>query len=541
MEQPRNAKPKARLLRWLTIGAVIIVSLIAVAVILLVIRWPFSRHRTTASLEQTLHSTVEMERFDATYFPHPGCVIRRLKVTQWNSSGQMNLLVTADTMIVRAAYLDFFSRPGYIRQIVLEGLKVQIPPREPPRSEKTSGQNSPQPPTDGRPSYQGSDQSGHGMRVGEIVANDATLVVARADGKKPLEFQIHSLAFAPVAANEPMGYTLAMTNALPPGELKAHGRLGPWNTRDPAKTHLSGTSVLEDADLGVFPGVTGELSSRNEFEGTFDNVDVDGVVDVPHFKVRSAGSSVPLHAPFNAKVKALKGDVDLQRVELSLQRTLVEVRGQIMGQPGRPGKITAVTFAAQNGRIQDVLQLFAETKPPLNGATNFRARAVVRAWGRQFLRQTQLQAQFEITDARFTNPHTQASIDDLSRRAQRHKGNGPAPDVTSELHGHVALSNAVAQLTDLSVTVAAAIAHMDGTYDLLNDKIDFHGTLRTDAEIAKTTRGIKSVLLTPLDPFFKKGSAGAVIPVEMTGTYHNPHFGLDLAAQNKAQKNKRQK
>lgn len=105
MERPQNAKLKARALRRLTIGALIIVSLIAVAVILLVIRWPFSRHRTTASLEQTLHSTVEMERFDATYFPHPGCVIRRLKVTRWNSSGQMNLPATADTMIVRAAYL----------------------------------------------------------------------------------------------------------------------------------------------------------------------------------------------------------------------------------------------------------------------------------------------------------------------------------------------------------------------------------------------------------------------------------------------------
>lgn len=80
------------------------------------------------------------------------------------------------------------------------------------------------------------------------------------------------------------------------------------------------------------------------------------------------------------------------------------------------------------------------------------------------------------------------------------------------------------------MTAPGVQASMSGTYNLTNDRIDFHGTLRTQAEISNTTRGIKSILLKPLDPFFKKKNAGAVIPVEMVGTYDQPHFGIDLSA-----------
>jgi hypothetical protein len=32
----------------------------------------------------------------------------------------------------------------------------------------------------------------------------------------------------------------------------------------------------------------------------------------------------------------------------------------------------------------------------------------------------------------------------------------------------------------------------------------------------------------PLDPLYKKGSAGAVIAVQMTGTYEHPRFHVSL-------------
>ena len=38
----------------------------------------------------------------------------------------------------------------------------------------------------------------------------------------------------------------------------------------------------------------------------------------------------------------------------------------------------------------------------------------------------------------------------------------------------------------------------------------------------------KSLLLKPVDPFFRKDGAGAEIPVKVSGTRSAPKFGLDL-------------
>jgi hypothetical protein len=72
------------------------------------------------------------------------------------------------------------------------------------------------------------------------------------------------------------------------------------------------------------------------------------------------------------------------------------------------------------------------------------------------------------------------------------------------------------------------VAQIRGTYNLISEKIDFHGTLKTEAEISKTTHGIKSMMLKVLDPLFKSKPNGYLAPVKITGTYDHPEFGLDL-------------
>jgi hypothetical protein len=54
-----------------------------------------------------------------------------------------------------------------------------------------------------------------------------------------------------------------------------------------------------------------------------------------------------------------------------------------------------------------------------------------------------------------------------------------------------------------------------------------HGTLTTRASLAKTTSGIKAVFAKVLEPLFKKSGNKKVVPVKISGTYHNPSFGLD--------------
>ena len=48
-----------------------------------------------------------------------------------------------------------------------------------------------------------------------------------------------------------------------------------------------------------------------------------------------------------------------------------------------------------------------------------------------------------------------------------------------------------------------------------------------DAKFSQSTSGIKSLFAKVLDPFFDK-KHGSVVPVLIDGTYHNPHFGVDL-------------
>jgi len=40
--------------------------------------------------------------------------------------------------------------------------------------------------------------------------------------------------------------------------------------------------------------------------------------------------------------------------------------------------------------------------------------------------------------------------------------------------------------------------------------------------------GWKSILLKPVDPFFKKDGAGTEVPIKLTGTKSEPHIGLDF-------------
>jgi hypothetical protein len=77
-------------------------------------------------------------------------------------------------------------------------------------------------------------------------------------------------------------------------------------------------------------------------------------------------------------------------------------------------------------------------------------------------------------------------------------------------------------------TTPGATARGGGTYSLLNKRIDLHGKLAMQASLSKAAGGIKSLLLLPLDPFFKKKNAGAVLPVKITGTYSHPTFGVSL-------------
>jgi hypothetical protein len=138
-----------------------------------------------------------------------------------------------------------------------------------------------------------------------------------------------------------------------------------------------------------------------------------------------------------------------------------------------------------------------------------------------------LHGSFGINDGSFTDAGTQQNVNELSEGARGEKMDDSETALTG-LQGQVQLTRGVAQFSDLSFGVPGAKARMQGTYNILNHKIDLHGRMRVDAKISKTTTGFKSLLLKAMDPIFKKKKKGEVVPVHITGTYEKPQFGLDL-------------
>ena len=98
----------------------------------------------------------------------------------------------------------------------------------------------------------------------------------------------------------------------------------------------------------------------------------------------------------------------------------------------------------------------------------------------------------------------------------------------SDLKGHVVVRNGIANLSHLSFRVAGAAAAVSGTYNLINEQIDLHGTLETNGELSAATSGFKSLMLKAITPFFKKKSGIKIVPFKITGTYAKPTVALDF-------------
>ena len=125
-------------------------------------------------------------------------------------------------------------------------------------------------------------------------------------------------------------------------------------------------------------------------------------------------------------------------------------------------------------------------------------------------------------------------MNELSKKARGQKDSKdkvkqdvPSEDVAAHVHGHADVRNGVATFTVLRFIIPGADATMHGTFNLLNEKVDFHGTAKMDAKFSQSTIGIKAFFAKVLDPFLDK-KHGSVVPVLVDGTYRNPHFGLDL-------------
>ncbi len=105
---------------------------------------------------------------------------------------------------------------------------------------------------------------------------------------------IHELVMHAVGLNRAASFTAHLKNYKPPGEIATSGNFGPWNADDPGQTPLAAGYTFKDADLGVFKGIGGILSSEGKFGGVLEQISVKGETDTPDFQVTLAGHPVDL-------------------------------------------------------------------------------------------------------------------------------------------------------------------------------------------------------------------------------------------------------
>ena len=338
-----------------------------------------------------------------------------------------------------------------------------------------------------------------------------------------------------VGSSTPAAFKATLSNPEPPGEITTTGNFGPWNADHVGKTAVSGYYRFEHVDLGAFHGISGILASSGKYTGTLEHIEVEGSTDVPLFTVVRSSHHAPLRTQFHAIVNAKNGDIFLQNVNASLRQTTIWTQGSIAREAGRSGKTASLAMGSKDGRIQDLLLLFTKSpQAPMSGIVSFNARVTLPPGEESFLKKVALQGDFGIDAGSFTKSDTQQGVNHLSHGALGDKSPKAEDDgtdsrnVLSDLKGHVLLRNGIATFSNLSFGVPGALAQMRGTYDLITDKIDLHGTLKTESEVSKTTHGIRALMLKILDPFFKNKPNGYLAPVKITGTYDHPTFGLDL-------------
>lgn len=484
------------------------------AIVLLIHYWPFSRDRVSQALKQVLPTDLAINHFHTTYFPHPGCVVEGISFRQSSVDQGPTRLVVIQKLTIQANYWDMLIRPHHIYRILLDGLNIHLPP---------IGSNN---------GFGGAKFSfgNSTTTIGEIFANEAVLEIDRSAGPS-LKFDVHELSLEFVGANSAMSYRLAMRNPLPPGEIHSNGTFGPWRSDAPGQTSMSGSFNFDQADLGVFGGIAGLLSSKGSFTGTLNHIVVRGGADLPNFEVTKSQHPVHLATLFTVLVDGLNGDVRIQDIQASFLRTSIEAKGDIVGRPGLPRKWTTLDLSAEDGRIEDILWLFVTKKhSPMSGVTSFRLHLTIPPEGRRFMQEVRLTGDFGVGAGQF-RPKTQQRVDklsDTSRGEKSPQNSEPSPeDVISDLNGHIELQNAIATFSDLSFTVPGAAANLSGTYGLLDQKIDFRGTLKMDAKVQQTTSGVKLLFARAFAPMFNK-KKGSEIPIEMDGTFSRPHFGIDL-------------
>jgi hypothetical protein len=495
--------------RWSIIALVVILVVTAAVIILDREFSPLLRKQAIRMLSDRFDSEVEIRDFHASLWglqvKGGGLVIRL------HGRHDVPPLLSIEQFSADADILELLGKHWHIHKIEVKGLALQIPPRQDRPSDVSV--------------------KGHGIPVAvdELISENSRLVlIPSKPGKDPHVFDIHRLVMKNLGKGRAASFQTSLTNATPPGEIQSAGAFGPWDKEDPSNTPVHGTYTFAHADLGVFHGISGMLSSTGKYDGPLDTMQVEGETSIPDFVVSIAGHPVQLSTQYNATVDGANGDTLLHPVVAKFLHSTLICKGGVV-KPGKgKGKEIKLHVVATEARLEDLLALAVKAKTaPMSGAVKLNTDFDLPTGPEDISDRLRLKGDFIILHGRFARETVRDKIKALSRRGLGKPKDDDAGSDLSNLTGQFTLGDGILSFSNLTFEVSGARVNLHGTYALKNEQFNLHGHLILDAKLSQTTTGMKSWILKAVDPFFRK-NGHTMLPIKITGSRDKPSFGLDL-------------
>ena len=527
--------------RWIwtlaTLGAALVIALIMVASTI-----PLRSEALKAQIIQTLgdrlNGEVSLDDLSVRLYPRlhaegKGLLIRR------HRRPDLTPLISIKRFTVDADLLGVLRKR--VSHVELEGLDIAIPPKD------DDEKNRP----DDRRDHRLHDSAGAVATLGTradrtrishtvfqrsvvIERLDSTnarlIIIPRETTKAPKTWAIHTLRAREVGADAPMSFDATLTNAVPPGEIVTKGTFGPWNADIPGDTPLDGSFTFDRADLGVFKGIAGTLSSHGTFEGSLNFIEVNGETSTPDFVIAVGGHRFPLATKYHTIVDGTNGDTRLERIDAQfLQSTLIAKGAVLDGPPGQDGRTVTLDITMSNARIEDLMRMAVHAeKPPMTGALQLSTHFVLPPGENDVVDRLRLNGRFSMAHAKFSDPDIQSKIVELSHRGRGRRAEETKEPVASDFKGLFVLGSGRLELTQLMFAVPGAQVRLAGSYGLKRETLAFKGNLLMEAKVSQTVSGFKSLLLKIVDPLFSRDGGGSSVPIKIEGTRNDPKFGLDM-------------
>jgi hypothetical protein len=481
---------------------------------------PILKGRVVETLRARFDSDVQLDSLQVS-------IARGLEVTgsglriyprgELRAAGDNKPLIAVGHFEFQASLRGLYFKPMRVSEVNVRGLAIYMPPAD-----------------------QRQQESGNEKRLGKIkikvdaiVCDDSQLVIGTDKPEKdPRVFLLKHVVLRDLGPNTAMPFDAVLTNPIPKGEIHASGTFGPWNMVNPGDSKLVGKYLFEHADLNTIKGISGILTSTGSFEGLLDRIAVHGHADVPDFSLDPANHPMPLSTEFQAIVDGTSGDTYLENIQAKLGNSKFSCQGAVVDVKGQGHKIDLKTDVP-NGQIADFLRLAVKTEPaPMTGWLNLQAKLQIAPGKESVSQKMTMQGAFTLREIHFTNPSIEDKVDLMSLRARGKTDElkPGAPDVTSKMTGQFSMRNGELAFSRLDYALPGGNVHLTGTYTMDGRKYEFAGKVRTKAEVSKMVASKwKSLLLKPLDVFFKKHGWGTEVPIKVSsGSDGKPKFGLPL-------------